>query len=332
MKVQLFVLPLSIKGNPYLELLYQAVNVDGEYDIRPFSFLGIFSALLGGRSVMVHIHWESNLYGSAYLWVSLVRMLYRFPLLFLARSFGARVVWTMHNLSAHDYPHPPIDRLGRYLMWRLAQGVIIQNKVVSEEMRLRHTGKVVRYIPHGNYVGVYGPMQPPQAHEGVVLLALGAVRPYKRLEMLVDAVKEAPSTRLVIAGKADRAYVAELRRRAAGAPVEIQDFVPDEKVAEYFSTGDYAVFTHSESSLTSGAVIVALSYGVPVIALPMPAAELVEEGRNGFVVEDKAALVALLKKLPSLPRMPQEKVVASVNAYSWERVGKETRAVYAQLL
>jgi beta-1,4-mannosyltransferase len=361
--ITVFTLPASLTSNPYVSLLYGSIEgreLNGaHFRVKPFSFRALFADLFApfgshSRSI-VHIHWETNIYGSRFAILSVFRMAWKFPLLFLSKGLGARVVWTMHNTHAHDYPFPALDAFGRECMWRLADAVIIQNKEMAAEYararpraRTRRRARVV-YIPHGNYIGAYGP-EVSKVSEGkglraergipedaIVLLALGAVRPYKELERLIDSVcvaaQKEPRLRLVIAGKSASPYKESLSARVAGmgAVQFFPEFIPDADIPAFFAAADYAVFAHGESSLTSGALLLALSYGTPVITLPMPAAEIIVDGVNGYVAKDEAALVSLLESLASLPIPNADSVKGTVEGLSWERVGTETCALYDAL-
>jgi glycosyltransferase involved in cell wall biosynthesis len=314
-----------------------------QFILRPFSYGAVCKEAVRGKRPIVHIHWETNIYGSKNPIVSIVRMGIRFPILFFARACGARIVWTLHNLHSHDYPFPRLDAFGRACMWHLANAVIVQNKKAAESLQNRHPHVPISYIPHGNYVAVYGPrISKVQAREKLgipsdkfVILALGTIRPYKQLELLIDAIQKAairdPNAFLLIAGKGEAAYVAELQKRVAHPTAVriISNFIPDAEVPLYLGAADYSAFAYGDSSLTSGASILALSYGVPVITLATPAAELIQEGVNGFVAQNMQELSALLENHPA--QIPPSDVQKTVLEYSWERVGKETRALYARL-
>ena len=342
-----FVLPARIKDNPYLTLLYDAVRAQGDFAPRPFSWKGIFVAVCMRQHPIMHIHWETTIYGSKSVIVSGVRGTCRFVGLWVARLWGARVVWTMHNSASHDYPHPRIDTGGRALMWRLADAVIIQNKSVIGKYQKIHPKSRVVFIPHGNYVGVYGPRADAQraqrrslygfSENDTVLLALGAIRPYKQYEHLIDTIctahKKDGRLKLLIAGKGEHGYIEGLHRRVAGSTAVVihEGRVPDADMAGLLALADYAVFAYGESSLTSGALLLALSYGVPSIVGRMHAAELITDGLNGFRAPDDASLLRTIVRLPSRKPMDHDDIVASVSDFGWDRVAQDTAALYRSL-
>ena len=237
----------------------------------------------------------------------------------------------------------------------LAQKIIIQNKIYAAAFTERYhiPSSKVLYIPHGNYIDAYGPARADNSESQIrsrealgipvnatVLLALGALRPYKQLEMLIDAVhnagmqaSEEGAVHLVIAGKGIPEYVQKLHTKVNDIPnIQLMSqFVPDTEIPTYFAAADYALFAHGASSLTSGAILLALSYGTPVITLPMHAAEVIKEGANGYVVQDTDALNELLKELPHMTHLDRNAVKETVVEYSWESVGAQVRTVYSSL-
>ena len=338
--ITVFSLPYAVKNNQYLEILYTgvtALNSEDTHDfkIQRFSFPKLITNVFLGRPTIVHVHWETHLYGSKYYLYSLFKIVTRFPLLYVAQVFGIRIVWTMHNLHAHDYPFPTLDTFGRFCIRSLADGIIIQNKEYATEFSKRYPKKKVVCIPHPNYVGVYGVLleKHTDANAGITLLALGAIRPYKHLEVLIDTVRDLSNVTLLIAGKGEQEYVAKLKAYAGDSDaIQIHaEYVPDEKIPDFFAGADYAVFSYGDSSLTSGALLLALSYGTPVITMPMPAAESILEGINGYVVADETALKELLTRLPGLPIPDPHTVLATVETYTPEYVAKQTRELYVSV-
>jgi glycosyltransferase involved in cell wall biosynthesis len=98
------------------------------------------------------------------------------------------------------------------------------------------------------------------------------LRPYKGIERLIEEWRNVaslhPGDTLVIAGKSqDAGYLARLTALAADSHgIQIREgFVPDSEVPVYFSAADLVVLPFS-ATLTSGSLLLAMSYGKPVIA------------------------------------------------------------------
>jgi glycosyltransferase involved in cell wall biosynthesis len=103
-----------------------------------------------------------------------------------------------------------------------------------------------------------------------VLLAFGLVRPYKQIpELIAEFGKVAdPGFRLLVAGRPLDEQM-RLRLQAAGAEdprvVLRLERIPDAEVAELHLAADAAVLAYRDV-FSSGALMLALSHGLPVIA------------------------------------------------------------------
>ena len=219
----------SSSSNPYIALLYGAMERQGvTIERRPF------------YADIVHIHWEHNLYGSRFCVVALMKFLKNTLWLLALRLWGVRIIWTMHNFADHGGRYPRFDRLMRSIVGRLAHGIIVQQHSLAAELQ-RHNKKI-HFIPLGNYIGVHGPRREHKVNVGPVLLALGALRPYKKLEHIIHAVRAVknPLLRLVIAGQGNPEYIAKLRVLGAGdARISIEGgYIPDTDVADLLSIAD----------------------------------------------------------------------------------------------
>ncbi len=270
MTYTIYPIPNEVRGSEYLNLIYKSVegasNEDSLFRVKKFSWKLIFAPNSRDERRVVHIHWETNIYGSKYMFVSIVRMLYRFPLLWLMKARGIKILWTLHNRYAHDYPHPRVDAFGRSIMWRIADTVVVQQKKIAESESVNRPYARIVFIPHPNFVGVFGPIwkgdrenlrkQYGIKQNEIILLAFGSVRPYKALPPLIDAVtevyKKGIPIRLLIAGKASEEYGKIIRQKVGENPAVILNlaFVPIEKVSEFFGLADYSILYYEDSSLT----------------------------------------------------------------------------------
>lgn len=337
--------------NAYIDLFTRALhgsrNDRFTCIVSPRSFTGLLgSALLRPfQKHIVHIHWPIVLYGSKYLIKSIFLLGYRFSALFILKYFfRCRIVWTKHNEHAHDYPHPWIDRMGSRILLRLADAVIVHQASAVNTIHHRN----VRHIPHGNYCDVYGRIDQSAVRQlrqtlditdcDIVLLALGTVKPYKKIDGIID-VLNTPSLRalknlkLVIAGECKAKYRAVLQERIHGNPQIIlkPEYIHDEEVAAYLGIADYAIFWYDDSVLTSGGIVLALSYGLPVIARNIPAADMIVHGENGLLYETMEDLMNILLRLPSREPMNHARILESVSNQNWKECGKKTTALYSSL-
>jgi len=353
MHYNVYFIPFEIKGPVYLELLKSNINgtsLDGEsYAVQRFTWKHLFFAPYEkNERRVVHIHWETNVYGSQYILVSIIKMLLRFPSFWLLKKIrGVKIIWTMHNLHSHDYPHPNVDSFGRLLMWKLADKVLLHEKTFALLESQKRKNIDIECIPPGNYIGAYGPVWSGDKHAlrkeygipdtSIVLLSLGSVRPYKALPELIRSVqtvtKKGVPVCLFIAGKATTEYGEEIKALVNNDPsVQLHlKYVDDQDIPKLHALADYSALYYGDSALGSAAILLSLSYGVPVISRDFAVSELVLEGKNGFKFHDEADLIEILENLPNSKSFDQNVVMGTVSNWDWKKMGEATRLAYNSL-
>jgi glycosyltransferase involved in cell wall biosynthesis len=134
----------------------------------------------------------------------------------------------------------------------------------------------------------------------LLLLTFGSIRPYKGVDIALDAlarVDPALRVRLVVAGRSwgcGEALRAQADRLGVMDRVEFRDrFISNDEAALLFSTADASLLPYRSAS-QSGVVQTSFAYGRPVIATRvggLPTA--VEDGLDGILCEPEADAVAL---------------------------------------
>lgn len=245
-----------------------------------------FWALRARQQVdVLHLHWlefisPSQRTGRFRHAVTLARGARLCVALFVLRVRGVGVVWTVHNLAPHEPVHPTLERLLARAVLRLANRTIVHSDYAARRVaETLGATRRLRVVPHGNYIGAF-----PEDHrsrrclrqelglptDGFVYLAFGQVRRYKRLTAVVDAFRSLPdpSLRLLIAGRpVDEREASTLRWEASRDQrvILMLQHIPDARVAALHRAADAAVIAYEEV-FSSGAMLLALSYGLPVIA------------------------------------------------------------------
>ncbi len=343
-------LPPQLPTSPYLDQLYApmaALGVDVRRD-RPR--YGLPALLLGRGARILHLHFFDELTQRPSWAATAVRSLLFVTLLALLRLCGVRLVWTAHNLEPHEQHHSGWSFLVYRLVARWSDTVIAHSQAARALLEARY-GRLPRcvVIPHGSYVGLYGPPRDRAASRvelglpaaGPVLLNVGALRPYKNIEQLIDVFATLPlETRgtLLIAGAAkSQAYDEKLHRRAVAVPgVELRAiYIPDEELPTYLAAADLVVLPYRRL-LTSGILLWALSYARPVVAPAFgPVRELVQDGHAGFLFapsDDDAMRAALARALahPDLPALGAAGL-AIAQEFTWPKIAARTAQVYREV-
>jgi len=266
--------------NPYASLLYQGLEQTGEVSVTEFSLRRLFL----GKWDIVHVHWPDGFWPRHGLAISLAFALVFLAGLILARLRGGRLVWTTHNVSAHERRNEWARRLYMRGFTMLCDGIISlspenRDSILSEYPHLSWRTHLV--TAHGLYDDHYPGTKLSReacraklalASDARVLLALGNIRPYKDYPRLIDAYRELPREirdrwTLLIAGKSNGSLGQELAEQAQDLPeVRIRDaFVPDDEIAVYMRATDMVVLPY-RTMQNSGAANLAVTFGCPVLA------------------------------------------------------------------
>lgn len=197
----------------------------------------------------------------------------------------------------------------------------------------------VTFIPNGLDHERYRPAKPKPAP---IVLSLGRVETYKRIDVVVDAMprvlEAVPAARLVIVGRGDA--VGPLERQVArlgiGDAVEFRGFVDEqEKVALYQSA---RVFVNpSEKEGWGLTVLEAAACGVPSVASDSPGLrDSVRHEESGVLVmhgDAAACAAALIRLLTDDAAWNRLRVgaLAWAQRFTWDGVTDEIEAMVERL-
>jgi beta-1,4-mannosyltransferase len=302
---------------------------------------------------LVHLHWlefiaPSAAGGAGGLVRTVIRHGRLVALLAWLRIRGVKLVWTVHNLRPHEPVRPRLESLLSRAVSRICHTLVAHSEYAATRIRDQWgRGVNVTVIPHGNYVGLFGAPTGTRAElrrsldipdDAYAFLAFGQVRPYKRLTDLVSAFRRLGSrdVRLIIAGKPVVDEEADRLRRAAGEDARVVlDLreVPDDEVSGLHLCADAAVLAYRDV-FSSGALLLALSLGVPVVAPDVgTAAELAGDGAAELFPEGSEGLTAALAAMRDSDHAARAVAASAVaRRYGWDRVGSETAELYRQLI
>jgi glycosyltransferase involved in cell wall biosynthesis len=219
------------------------------------------------------------------------------------RRRGVPVCAIVHNAADHEAAWWK-QRLSR---WQLAQAdrYVTHNEALADAVRDVAPGAPVAIFTHP----VFDDFPPPRGtlprQASVELLFYGLVRPYKGLDIAIDALALCGrrDVRLTIAGEfwlGEEQIRAQITRLGLADRIEIRPgHVSDAETAELFARADAVVLPYRAVS-GSGIVPLACRYGRAVIASDLPGlASTIEHGRTGwlFPAGDAHALGRLLAGL-----------------------------------
>ena len=243
-------------------------------------------------------------------------------------------------LTAHDVlprePRPGQLRGQRRLYERM-DAVVVH----SEHGRRRLVDELgldaarVHVIPHGAFTHLAGAAaaEPPWRTDKPVVLFFGLLRPYKGLDVLLEAWDGSVDAELWIVG---RPFGVELPDTLPPGVRVLPRFVSDAEVAGLFRRADVVVLPYREID-QSGVLFTALAFGRPLVLSDVGgfpevaatgAAELVPAGDAAALRHALAAVVADPARRAELAAAAERAAAAE---YSWDAIAEQHLALYASL-
>ena len=267
-------------GNPYHAELEKALRSLGIEVLHPQSLKSLCRNYWTGveKVDVVHIHALPQFGWSL---IPLRGYVAFYQRLVWLRIMGVRLVWTMHNLDNHESQNRSIENfVARHFAPQMG-GIIVHGKSakrIVESRWIQRTGSPIHVIPHGHYIGSYKneiSAEAARAQFGfsasnLVFLFLGMIRPYKGVVEMVDAFRlhTESNARLIITGMPINQEICNQVARSIEGDLRIR-FLPghvaDDDIQLYMNACDVVVLPYRRI-LTSGAAVLAMSFGKPCIA------------------------------------------------------------------
>jgi len=168
------------------------------------------------------------------------------------------------------------------------------------------------------------------------LLFFGLIRDYKGLDLMLDAFAIlhqkglTNDKKLIIAGEFytdKKKYIQQMERLGICGDVIWHDhFISDEEVKYYFSAADVLVQPY-KSATQSGVTQIAYQFELPMIVSNVGGlAEIVPDGKTGFVVEPEASSIAqAIEKIFKNQHIQQmsENMKTEKHRFSWDYFAKQ---------
>jgi len=256
---------------------------------------------------------------------------------------GVPLVLTAHDVLPREPRPGQLDAQRR--LYERVDAVVVHSEHGAARLRgeLAIDPAKVHVIPHGAFDHLAAPPSPrplpPELaavpRERPVVLCFGLLRPYKGVDVLLEAWRGIDDAELWVVGL-PKMDVAPLRAAAPPNVRFVSRFVADDEIPAFFERADLVVLPYREID-QSGVLFTALAFGAPLLLTTVGgfpevaatgAAELVPPG-------DPAALHAALARLLADPaardRLAAAARAAAAGPYSWDGVAAQTLALYRSL-
>jgi glycosyltransferase involved in cell wall biosynthesis len=243
---------------------------------------------------------------------------------------------------------PRAELLCAQLVAKIAHRIIVHSPACRDAVVKSLSVSDIRkcaIVRHASYLGHYRDYMAKKearcrlglGENDRVYLFFGDIRPYKGVLDLVASFRRSgiPGT-LLIVGKAPEGDGADELLWAIKGCSQIRycpGFVPDDEVQVYFRASDIAVFPYRRI-FTSGALMLAISFGVPCIAPRLGFMEDMLRDGGGILydVEDPGALAQALRRSAAMqPEAMSTMVrrnVSLADRLRWERIAAKTATIY----
>ncbi|WP_145924350.1 glycosyltransferase family 4 protein [Microbulbifer aggregans] len=304
---------------------------------------GMVKSLLHARFSRCNIvHYHFFHYGIMELFMVLV-----------ARLLLFKVVVTAHDVES--FKGGQKDWLAEIIL-KVASVVIVHNQISKKSLveKLSLTESYIYVIPHGNYFDFIERRPTKTAarealgipKDKMVVLFFGQIKRVKGLEVLLNAwgevVANEPTAHLVIAGKVwkdDFSVYQDLIDDSllSDSVSTFVRYIRDEEVADFYCSADLVVLPYHQI-FQSGVLLMAMSYGVPVLVSDIAGMmEVIGNDEFGLSFEkgcpkDLAVKTRNLLKSPdSLDRYADLGIKRMNESYSWGNIGRLTAELFRSL-
>ncbi|MFX0000791.1 MAG: glycosyltransferase family 4 protein [Candidatus Hodarchaeota archaeon] len=317
-------------------------------------FLPLFRNTLLSKCKLLHIHWIFAFAGFN------TKSRIKFPLkffLFIIDTYlikyllKTKIIYTVHNLYGHESYYPRIEKLGRKFFYNKVDVVTSHCPQAKKEIQKEFgvSPNKIHVIPHGNYFNCYeNKASKSEARNFLnldendfIFLHFGRIRPYKGVETLIRSFKSlkiSENIKLLIVGETqDKQYEKEILDIANTSDNIIIKFeyVPDSELQFYMNASDIVVNCYRRI-LTSGEVILAMTFAKPIIAPRLGCIIDILDEKGSFLYDptDKNGLSKTLEE--AINRKHELTKMGSYNLdlakkYDWKIIGKKFEEIYRNI-
>jgi beta-1,4-mannosyltransferase len=319
--------------NPYLAELARVLP-DAGVRVRTF---GWRTALLGQYDVF-HVHWPELLLRGRSRWRTAARQAAALALLLRLRLTGRPLVRTVHNRVPHEAGTGRERLLLRlFRRWTTAE-IVLTESVPGQGATGAPAAPAVTVIPHGHYRDWFATVPTARRDAGPVpgrMLFFGLVRPYKGVPRLVDRFRALPDPALSlhVVGRPSDDSIAHAVTESAGSDSRISvslTHVDDPVLAQEVTEAELVVLPYDEMG-NSGAVLLALSLGTPVLVPQHPVTDaLADEVGHDWVLRYRGRLDAedLGDALAAVRTSARRRTRPDLSRRDWPAAGRQHAQAY----
>jgi len=341
------------KGNPFHQLLAKSLEKKNVKAIKG-TYLSLFTLTrqaLSHKDVdIISLAWLSPHFISHSRWKTILRAVLFIIDINLIKLLGKKIIWVIHNKYNHEKEHADIEIFVCQCVAKLCDAVKIEQKCLVPELTKLYKLNLnkIHIIPEGNYIDAYpNIISQEDARKSLglnsndhVYLFLGNIRGYKGVLELISTFNKIKiaNTKLIIAGKpASKEIKSKILSLINGNQNILTrfEFIPNEEVQVYMNTADLVVLPY-EDILTSGMVLLAMSFKKPVIAPAKGTIAGIVNYDHNFIYQTQSKLGDTLITASTYTRGKLAsfgiKNYYQCLEYDWDKIALLTQQMYKEIL
>lgn len=264
-------------GNSYQTNLANSISKHGAHIY--FDNKVLWAIIQHWKPDVLHIHWPYPFMISNNGFITTVRSTGFICEMMLLKMLGIKIIWTVHNIIGHEEKSKHLQLFFNRILAKLSNRLIVHCPSAREEVKKLYGKDLpITIAYHGNYIGHYkNAITHSDARnmlklntDDIIFLHFGYIRSYKGVLELIDAFKKVNNQKIkiLIVGKPrdDKIAIDILNKSKDDERIKnILRFIPDDDIQIYMNAADVIILPY-KNILTSGATILAMSFGKPVVA------------------------------------------------------------------
>lgn len=283
-----------------------------------------------GRYDVFHAHWpELTIRGSSRM-RRFVRRRYLDAFLLRAKLLRTPIVRHLHNVE----PHEPGDAAERRSLRRFDRATDLYIRL--NPTTTPPTDRPVVTALHGHYRTAYAKYPLPDSLPGR-LLYFGIIRPYKNVDGLATVFSELDgddlALRIVGSPSTGQREIIEAHCARDARITATLRYVTDEELVREVGLAELTILPYHEMH-NSGAILVAMSLGRPVLAPRTPSnSALSAEVGEGWIIEYDGDLTAqVIRDALDEVRRGERSAQPDLSQRDWDYVGRIIEGAYRQAI
>lgn len=289
-----------MENNTYCDLVVRALK-DKNIEVEKLSYALKHPRYLFGTKI-INFNFFENVPNDFSRRKAKLQYYSKCALLLLCKTIGIKIVYTIHNKQQHDVKY---SDLNQRLMEKLVKesNAIVSLCTEGKELIAKRYGNNAEaktyVVPHPNYCTIANYKneyelneirQKVGADDRILCTFLGAISPYKNIELIIRAANELKDKKILflIAGNSKNSEYVDSLKKMSTANNIVWDirFVPEDEAEGYIEASDLILLPYNKkSSLNSGSVFLAMTLGKTCVVPNIGSVKDLKDKENVYIYD-----------------------------------------------